>query len=67
MVRPRFLPDNFTLMLIACMLLASLLPCQGLVAAQLNTLSHIGIGLLFFVHGVKLSREAVFALFGNYK
>ncbi len=59
--RPRFLPDNFTLMLITCVVLASLVPCQGVVAAQLNTLSNIGISLLFFVHGAKLSREAIFS------
>jgi solute carrier family 10 (sodium/bile acid cotransporter), member 7 len=61
MARPRFLPDNFTLMLVTCVVLASLMPCQGVVAAQLNTLSNIGISLLFFIHGAKLSREAIFA------
>lgn len=54
MTRPRFLPDNFTLLLIVSVLLASLLPCQGTVAVGLNHLTNIGISLLFFLHGAKL-------------
>ena len=61
MTRPRFLPDNFTLLLIVSVLLASLLPCQGTVAVGLNHLTNIGISLLFFLHGAKLSREAALA------
>lgn len=61
MTRPRFLPDNFTLMLIVSVVLASLLPCQGEVKIGLNHLTNIGISLLFFLHGAKLSREAALA------
>lgn len=61
MTRPRFLPDNFTLMLIACVVLASLLPSQGEVKVGLDHLTNIGISLLFFLHGAKLSREAALA------
>jgi sodium/bile acid cotransporter 7 len=61
MIRPRFLPDNFTLMLMACVILASILPCQGAIAVGFNTLTNVAIGLLFFLHGAKLSREAAMA------
>ncbi len=61
MRRPRFLPDNFTLMLIAAVILASLLPCQGEVAKGFDHLTNLMIGLLFFLHGAKLSREAALA------
>jgi sodium/bile acid cotransporter 7 len=61
MARPRFLPDNFTLALIATVLLASLLPCRGEGAMAFNILTNIAVGLLFFLHGVKLSREAIIA------
>lgn len=61
MSRPKFLPDNFTLCLVATVLTASLLPCRGTVAIGFNWLTNIAIGLLFFLHGAKLSREAVVA------
>ena len=57
MVRPRFLPDNFTLLLLAAMGLASLLPCRGSVAVGFNVVTNLAIGLLFFMHGAKLSRQ----------
>jgi len=61
MTRPRFLPDNFTLCLIATVITASLLPCRGTPAIAFNWLTNGAIGLLFFLHGAKLSREAVVA------
>ncbi|MFC3109141.1 bile acid:sodium symporter family protein [Undibacterium arcticum] len=59
MPRPRFLPDNFTLALITTVLLASLLPCEGQVALAFNQVTSLAIGLLFFLHGAKLPREAI--------
>jgi len=59
MVRPRFLPDNFTLLLVTTVLVASLLPARGQVAVSFNLITTLAIGLLFFLHGAKLSREAV--------
>ncbi|HWW07710.1 bile acid:sodium symporter family protein [Collimonas sp.] len=59
MVRPRFLPDNFTLLLVTTVLVASLLPAKGQVAVAFNLITTLAIGLLFFLHGAKLSREAV--------
>ncbi|AIO41270.1 sodium Bile acid symporter family protein [Burkholderia cenocepacia] len=61
MARPRFVPDNFTLALVCTVVLASLLPCRGPAAHAFNWATNIAVGLLFFLHGAKLSREAVVA------
>ena len=61
MARPRFLPDDFTLALLATVLLASFLPCSGNTAHAFEWITDVAIGLLFFLHGAKLSREAVVA------
>lgn len=61
MARPRLLPDNFTLCLIAAMVGASLLPVQGQVAVVFGWITNLAIALLFFMHGAKLSREAIWA------
>lgn len=61
MKRPRFLPDNFTLAMIATVLAASLFPCHGQGAVIFNNITHVAVSLLFFLHGAKLSREAVIA------
>jgi sodium/bile acid cotransporter 7 len=57
----RFLPDRFTCALVLTVLIASLLPCQGETASVFNLLTDAAIALLFFLHGAKLSREAVVA------
>jgi sodium/bile acid cotransporter 7 len=59
MKRPAFLPDNFTLALVTTVLLASFLPARGAATALFDTLTTIAIGLLFFLHGAKLSRDAI--------
>ncbi|AOJ75765.1 bile acid:sodium symporter family protein [Burkholderia ubonensis] len=61
MARPRFLPDNFTLALVGTVVLASLLPCRGPAAHAFNWATNLAVGLLFFLHGAKLSREAIVA------
>lgn len=61
MTRPKLLPDNFTLCLIGTVALASLLPVHGQPAVAFNWLTNLAVGLLFFMHGAKLSREAVIA------
>ena len=61
MARPRFMPDNFTLCLIAAMAGASLLPVQGQVAVVFGWVTNLAIALLFFMHGAKLSRQAIWA------
>ena len=59
--RPRFLPDNMTMMLLTVVLTASLFPAGVRIAPDLDLLTVLMIGLLFFLHGAKLSREAVIA------
>lgn len=61
MKRPRFLPDNMTLLLLGVVTLASLFPARGIVASGFDHLSVGMIALLFFMHGAKLSRQAVIA------
>jgi solute carrier family 10 (sodium/bile acid cotransporter), member 7 len=61
MSRPKFLPDNFILALIGTLVLASLLPCRGAAAMVVDHLTNVAIALLFFLHGAKLSRQAVIA------
>lgn len=61
MARSRFIPDNFTLCLVAAMVGASLLPVQDQAAVMFGWVTNLAIGLLFFMHGAKLSREAIWA------
>ncbi|GLU32770.1 bile acid:sodium symporter family protein [Trinickia caryophylli] len=58
---PLLIPDNFTLALIGTVVLASVVPCRGEAAVAFNALTNVAVGLLFFLHGAKLSREAVLA------
>jgi len=57
----RFLPDRMTLMLLAVVAVASIFPAQGDVAAVLKVVTMVMIGVLFFLHGAKLSRAAIIA------
>ena len=59
MARSRYLPDNFTLALVVVVTLASLFPASGGAAHFFERLTTFAIGLLFFLHGAKLSREAI--------
>ena len=52
------LPSRFTLALIVTVGLASLLPCRGTAAQVFDAVTDLGIALLFFLHGAKLSRAA---------
>ncbi|MEK1908926.1 MAG: bile acid:sodium symporter family protein, partial [Pseudomonas chlororaphis] len=67
MSRSRLLPDNFTLTLIGVVLLASFLPASGQVALGFGWLTNAAIALLFFLHGAKLSREAIIAGAGHWR
>ncbi|MGH1401835.1 MAG: bile acid:sodium symporter family protein [Acinetobacter tandoii] len=51
--------DRFTLLLVAMVVLASFLPVSGSAAHFFNVITTIAIAILFFLHGVKLSREAI--------
>ncbi|MCV9966484.1 bile acid:sodium symporter [Pararhizobium sp. BT-229] len=57
----RFLPDTFTILLVLTVLLASLLPISGEPAEWFGVATKIAIGLLFFLHGARLSRDVVVA------
>ncbi|MFT3721477.1 bile acid:sodium symporter family protein [Pseudorhodoferax sp.] len=61
MARPRFLPDNFMLLLLATVALASLLPARGAAAEGVGAATTVAVSLLFFLHGARLSRAAVWA------
>jgi sodium/bile acid cotransporter 7 len=63
----RLRPDNFTLSLIATVILASLLPCRGETAKVFGVVTDFAIALLFFMHGAKLSREAILAGAGHWR
>ena len=51
--------DPYILMLLATIALASLFPAQGFWAKGVGVISQAAIVLLFFLHGAKLSREAI--------
>ncbi|MEO6093147.1 MAG: bile acid:sodium symporter family protein [Novosphingobium sp.] len=59
--------DPFLLALLGSVVLASLLPCSGRGAAVFGALANAGIVLLFFLHGAKLSREAIVAGARNWR
>ena len=63
----RTLFDNFTLALLAVMLAAVLAPAQGHWASFFHILTQLGIGLLFFFHGAKLSPQAVRSGAGHWR
>lgn len=67
MARSRLLPDNFTLYLIATVILASLFPAQGVFADALAWATKAAVSLLFFLHGAKLSRPAIWAGIGHWR
>lgn len=57
----RFRPDNFTLALATTVVLASFFPAAGQFAWVLEKITSAVIVLLFFLHGSKLSRQAILA------
>ncbi|SAK48285.1 sodium/bile acid symporter family protein [Caballeronia pedi] len=61
MASKKFFLDGFTLSLISTVVLASFLPVQGKFVAPFSFITNIAVGLLFFLHGAKLSREAIVA------
>jgi sodium/bile acid cotransporter 7 len=57
----RFLPDPYVVAIVAMVALASLFPIVGPAAAAFSVATKLAIALLFFLHGARLSREAVVA------
>jgi len=59
--RLRLVFDNFTLVLIAVLLTATVLPAHDRGAVVFERITDLAIALLFFMHGAKLSRQAIIA------
>ena len=59
--------DPFLLWLIGTVLAASLLPARGAALYAFDLAADGAIILLFFLHGAKLSREAILAGIGNWR
>jgi len=61
--RPAFLarlrPDWYLILIVAMGALATVLPAQGEVAVTLGWATKVAIGVVFFLHGARLSRESV--------
>ncbi len=59
--------EPFILMLLGTVVLASLVPARGEMATIVGYAADIGIVLLFFLHGAKLSRDAILSGLRNWK
>lgn len=66
-VMSRFLPNTFTLMLVTTVIIASFFPISGVAADYFGYATKIAIGLLFFLHGTRLSRAVVITGFLHWK
>jgi sodium/bile acid cotransporter 7 len=60
-------PDSFTVLLLCTVAIASMLPCEGQAALVFGKVTTFAIGLLFFLHGAKLSREAMLSGLANWR
>ncbi|HEY0179362.1 MAG TPA: bile acid:sodium symporter family protein [Dokdonella sp.] len=67
MTRLRDLFDGFTLALVATVALAAVLPCRGRAAIAFDLITTLGVAALFFLHGARLSREAILAGMTNWR
>ena len=63
----RLKPDTYILLIISMVVLASLAPARGAAAPAFGFATKIAIGAVFFLHGAKLSREAVIAGIANWR
>ncbi|MBP2859441.1 bile acid:sodium symporter [Dickeya oryzae] len=59
--------DKFLLVLIAVVITASIFPCEGTAKVFFENLTTAAIALLFFMHGAKLSRDAITAGMGHWR
>ncbi|WP_310540776.1 bile acid:sodium symporter family protein [Phenylobacterium sp.] len=57
--RSRLRPDWYIILIFSMVVLASLLPARGAAAPVFGVTTQVAIALVFFLHGAKLSREAV--------
>jgi sodium/bile acid cotransporter 7 len=63
----RVFPDPFILWLLGAVLLGSVLPVRGLAAGIVDAATLAAIFLLFFLHGVRLPREALLSGLTDWK
>ena len=54
-------PDPYVLAILAMVVVASVVPVRGAFAVDFDLFTKLVIALLFFLHRVRLSREAVIA------
>jgi len=59
--------DRFLLILVGTVALATLVPARGQAASAFDVVSNLAIALLFFLHGAKLSRQAVLEGIGAWR
>ncbi|MEQ1974381.1 bile acid:sodium symporter family protein [Xenorhabdus sp. SGI240] len=59
--------DPFLVILIAVVIIASFFPCEGEAKKWFQYLTTAAIALLFFMHGAKLSRNAILAGIGHWR
>ncbi len=59
--------DSFLMIMILVVILATLLPAQGEIKVIFQHLTTAAIALLFFLHGAKLSREAILSGLGHWR
>ncbi|MEQ1969014.1 bile acid:sodium symporter family protein [Xenorhabdus nematophila] len=59
--------DSFLVILITVVIIASFFPCEGEVKKWFQHLTTAAIALLFFMHGAKLSRDAILAGIGHWR
>ena len=57
--RSRLKPDWYIILIFSMVVLASLLPARGAATPVFGVATQVAIALVFFLHGAKLSREAV--------
>lgn len=51
--------DRFTILLIVMVILATIVPASGAAANIFSVITSGAIAILFFLHGAKISREAL--------
>ncbi len=59
--------DSFLLSLLAAVGVATIAPCEGATKTLFDALTTAAIALLFFMHGAKLSREAIMQGIGHWR
>lgn len=67
MARLRLALDPYIVVLMLTVVVASVLPARGRFAELADLVTNAAIVLLFFLHGAKLSREAILAGAGNWR